>query len=324
MSGPFAGEAPSLSGATGWLNSQPLTPADLRGRVVLYQFCTYTCINWIRTLPHIRAWAARYGDHGLVVIGVHTPEFEFEQDTDNVRPALASMRVGYPIAIDSEYAIWRAFHNQYWPALYLADASGTVQHHRFGEGEYEQTELAIRRLLTEAGAGDLGHGLASVDAGGVEAAADWNTLGSPENYLGYERTESFASPGGVVPNRPRVYELPPQLGLNEWALSGDWTFEEQGIALNEGNGRIVYRFQARDLHLVAGSTTQGVSVPFRVLIDGQPPGAAHGVDVDEHGSGSVSEQRLYQLVRQRGPITERTFEITFLAAGAAAYVFTFG
>jgi hypothetical protein len=324
VSGPLQGQAPPLTGATGWLNSQPLTPDALRGRVVLYQFCTYTCINWIRTIPHIRAWAERYGEHGLVVIGLHTPEFAFEQDADNVRRALAAMRVAYPIAIDSDYRIWRAFHNHYWPALYLADASGTIQHHRFGEGEYEQTELAIRRLLTKAGAGDLGHGLVSVDARGVEAGADWSTLGSPENYLGYERTESFASPEGVVPNRPRVYDLPPALGLNEWALSGDWTFEEQGIVLNEVNGRIVYRFQARDLHLVAGAAPRGAPVPVRVLIDGQPPGDAHGVDVDEHGSGTVSEQRLYQLVRQRGPIGERTFEVTFLGAGAEAYVFTFG
>ena len=262
MSGPLQGQAPPLTGATGWLNSQPLTPDALRGRVVLYQFCTYTCINWIRTIPHIRAWAERYGEHGLVVIGLHTPEFAFEQDADNVRRALAAMRVAYPIAIDSDYRIWRAFHNHYWPALYLADASGTIQHHRFGEGEYEQTELAIRRLLTEAGAGDLGHGLVSVDARGVEAGADWSSLGSPKNYLGYERTESFASPGGRGAEPPS--RLRPAAGPRPQRVGplGGLDVREQGVVLNEVNGRIDYRFQARDLHLVAGRRREEPRYPF--------------------------------------------------------------
>ncbi|HEV2863680.1 MAG TPA: thioredoxin family protein, partial [Pyrinomonadaceae bacterium] len=304
---PDEGELAPLGGATGWLNSQPLAAGSLRGKVVLVQFCTYTCINWLRTLPYVRAWAEKYTDKGLVVLGVHTPEFEFEKDLDNVRPALKEMRVSYPVAVDSDYAIWRAFKNQYWPALYFVDARGRVRHHHFGEGEYEQSERVIRRLLSEAGVGVVGQELVSVDAQGVEAAADWGSLKSPENYVGYGRTENFASPGGSAADERRVYAAPARLGLNEWALSGEWTVGRQTVALNKPGGRIACRFQARDLHLVMGPSARGTSVRFRVTLDGRPAGAAHGVDVDERGDGVVTGQRLYQLIRQPKPIEARRF-----------------
>jgi thiol-disulfide isomerase/thioredoxin len=321
---PIEGDLPSLDSATEWLNTAPLTADGLRGKVVLVDFWTYTCINWLRSLPYVRAWSEKYKDQGLVVIGVHTPEFEFESDIDNVRRAAADMRVDYPIAIDNDYAIWSAFNNHYWPALYFVDAQGHIRHHQFGEGDYEQSEMIIQQLLTEAGIGGIGHELASVDARGVEAAADWGSLGSPENYVGYERTENFASPGGAVLDQPRVYAAPARLRLNDWALSGDWTVAEQATTLNQANGTIAYRFHARDLHLVMGPAAPGAPVRFRLLIDGRPPGAAHGIDVDDQGSGTVTEQRLYQLVRQPGPVTERTFEITFLDPGVRVYAFTFG
>jgi len=315
---------PSLGGATEWLNSPPLTAADLRGKVVLIDFWTYSCINWIRSLPYVRAWAEKYKNHGLVVIGVHTPEFAFEKNVDNVRRAAKDMRVDYPIAIDNDYAIWRAFKNEYWPALYFVDAQGRIRHHHFGEGEYERSEMIIQQLLSEAGTARVGHELVSVDARGAEAAADWGSLKSPENYVGYERTENFASPGGAVLDKGRVYAAPAQLKLNDWALSGDWTVEKQAIVLNKVNGRIAYRFHARDLHLVMGPAARGASVRFRVLIDGQAPRADHGIDVDEQGNGTVTEHRLYQLIRQRKPITDRQFEIEFLDSGVEAFAFTFG
>jgi thiol-disulfide isomerase/thioredoxin len=318
------GELSSLSSAAEWLNSPSLTASSLRGKIVLIDFWTYTCINWLRSLPYVRAWAEKYRDQGLVVIGVHTPEFAFEKDIDNVRRAAQDMRLAYPIAIDNDYAIWRAFKNQYWPALYLVDAQGRIRHHQFGEGGYEQAERVIQQLLAEAGTGGIGHDLVSVDARGVEAAADWGSLKSPENYVGYERTEGFASPGGAILGKRRVYAAPAQLSLNHWALSGDWTVEKQATVLNGANGRIVYRFYARDLHLVMGPTTRGASVRFRVRIDGQPPGAAHGTDVDDQGNGTVVEQRLYQLIRQSKPIADRQFEIEFLDSGVAAHAFTFG
>jgi thiol-disulfide isomerase/thioredoxin len=321
---PIEGDLPSLGGATGWLNSRPLTAAGLRGKVVLVEFWTYTCINWLRTLPYVRAWAEKYKDQGLVVIGVHAPEFAFEKNVDNVRRAAKTLRVDYPIAIDSDHAIWRAFKNEYWPALYFVDAQGRIRHHQFGEGEYEQSEMIIQRLLAEAGIGGIGDELVSVDARGAEAAADWGSLKSPENYLGHERTENFASPGGPVLEKRRVYAAPAQLGLNHWALSGDWTLQKDAIVLNKTNGRIAYRFHARDLHLVMGPAARGTSVRFRVLIDGQPPSAAHGIDVDDQGNGVVTEQRLYQLIRQPKPIADRQFEIEFLDSGVDAYVFTFG
>jgi thiol-disulfide isomerase/thioredoxin len=321
---PTEGELPSLGSATEWLNSPPLTAAGLRGKVVLIDVWTYTCINWLRTFPYVRAWAEKYKDQGLVVIGVHAPEFAFEKNIDNVRRAAKDMRVDYPIAIDNDYAIWRALKNEYWPALYFVDAQGHIRHHQFGEGEYEQSERIIQQLLSEAGTGGVGHELVSVDARGAEAAADWSTLKSPENYVGYERTQNFASPGGAVLDKRRVYAAPARLRLNHWALSGDWTVEKTATVLNKANGRIAYRFHARDLHLVMGPAARGASVRFRVLIDGQPPGAAHGIDVDAQGNGTVTEQRLYQLIRQPKPIADRQFEIEFLDSGVEAFAFTFG
>jgi thiol-disulfide isomerase/thioredoxin len=321
---PFEGELPSLHGATAWLNSQPLSADDLRGKVILIDFWTYTCINWLRTLPYVRAWAEKYQDHGLVVIGLHTPEFSFEHDIENVRRAARDMRVSYPIAIDNDYAIWSAFANHYWPALYFADAQGHLRHHHFGEGEYEQLEMILQQLLAEAGIGGIGYELVSVDAQGAEAAADWSDLRSPENYLGYERTEYFASPGGVVPDERHLYTAPAHFSLNHWALVGEWTVGQQAAVLEQANGRIVYRFHARDLHLVMGPAVRGTSVRFLVRIDGESPGVAHGVDVDEQGNGAVREQRLYQLIRQSKPIADRLFEISFLDAGVEAFAFTFG
>jgi thiol-disulfide isomerase/thioredoxin len=320
---PVEGELPSFGGATGWLNSPPLTTAGLRGKVVLVDFWTYTCINWIRSLPYVRAWAGKYQDQGLVVIGVHTPEFAFEHNTDNVRRAVTDMSVGYPVAIDNDYAVWRAFENAYWPALYFADAQGDIRHHYYGEGEYQQSEMIIQQLLTEAGASGIGHELVSVDARGIEAAADWGSLRSPENYVGYERTENFASPGGAVPGESHVYALPARLGLNQWALAGDWTMDEQATTLNTANGRIAYRFHARDLHLVMGPAP-GTSVRFHVLIDGEPPSDAYGTDIDGQGNGTAADQRLYQLIRQPGTITDHTVEISFPDPGIQVYSFTFG
>jgi thiol-disulfide isomerase/thioredoxin len=321
---PVEGEFPSLGGATGWLNSPPLKAEGLRGKVVLVQVWTYSCINWLRTLPYVRAWAEKYRDQGLVVIGVHTPEFDFEKDLDNVRTAAKDMRIVYPIALDSDYAVWRAFKNQYWPALYFVDVEGRIRHHKFGEGDYEQSERIIQQLLAEAGSGGIGDGLVSVDARGAEAAADWGSLKSPENYVGYARSENFSSPGGTAQDRRHVYRAPDRLKLNHWALSGDWTVGKQATALNTANGRITYRFHARDLHLVMGPAARGTPVRFRVLIDGKPPGAAHGIDVDDQGNGTVTEQRLYQLIRQPKPIADRQFEIEFLDAGVEIFVFTFG
>ena len=321
---PVEGELASFDGATGWLNSSPLTPAGLRGKVVLVNFCTYTCVNWLRQLPYVRAWAAKYSSQGLVVVGVHTPEFGFEHNLDNIRRALADVQVGYPVAIDNDYAVWGAFDNHYWPALYFADAQGRIRHHHFGEGEYQQSEMVIQQLLAEAGLGGTGRELVPVDARGVEAPADWASLRSPENYTGYARTEGFASPGGARPDAPHRYTAPAELGLNDWALSGDWTMGEEAATLNTPGGQIAYRFHARDLNVVMGPAEPGAATRFRVLIDGQPPGPAHGTDADDQGDGTASEQRLYQIIRQPGPITSRTFEITFSDPGAQAYAFTFG
>jgi thiol-disulfide isomerase/thioredoxin len=321
---PVESQLPSLAGASGWLNSPPLTAMDLRGRVVLVNFWTYTCINWLRQLPYVRAWAEKYQGDGLVVLGVHTPEFDVEHDLDNVRRAVTELRVDYPVAIDNDYAIWDAFNNRYWPALYFVDAQGRIRHHRFGEGDYEQSEAIIQRMLTKAGTGRIGQELVSVDAAGVEAAADWDSLWSPENYLGYGRTENFASSNGAVLDTPHGYAAPARLELNHWALSGDWTVNRQAIVLNQAGGRIAYRFHARDLHLVMAPPAPGSPVRFRVHLDSQPPGAAHGTDVDDQGNGTLTEPRLYQLIRQPGPISDRTFEVTFLDPGVQAYAFTFG
>ena len=317
-------ELASLERTNAWLNSPPLTAPALRGKVVLIDFWTYTCINWLRQLPYVRAWAERYKDQGLVVIGVHAPEFSFEKNIDNVRWAVKEMRIDYPVAVDNEHAIWRAFKNNYWPALYFVDAQGRVRHHHFGEGSYEQSEMVIQALLAEAGNKVLDRESASVDARGIEAAADWRSLRSAENYVGHERTQNFASPGGAVLDIPRTYQVPAMLRLNEWGLSGDWTVKSEAAVLNKPNGGIAYRFHARDLHLVMGPAAPGLSVRFRVLIDGQPPGPAHGIDVDEQGNGTVTEQRLYQLIRQPKPVTGRQFEIEFLDPSVEAFAFTFG
>ena len=297
---------PPLHGATGWLNSEPLTPAGLLGKVVLVDFWTYTCINWLRTLGYVRAWAHAYADDGLVVIGAHTPEFWFEREVENVRWAAQTMNVDYPIAIDSEYAVWDAFANRYWPAVYIADKEGRIKHHHFGEGGYEECERVVQGLL-----GVKGRDFVSVADEGFEAQADWSNLKSPETYLGWERAD-------------RRDEDSTRLRLNHWALSGDWTEQPQGVALTEGAGGIVFRFHARDVNLVMGPPDRGASVRFRVLVDGEPPGDAHGLDVDEQGRGTADRQRVYQLVREPESIADRTFEITFDGPGIEANVFTFG
>ena len=321
---PVEGDLPSFGGATGWLNAPPLARHDLRGKVVLVNFWTYTCINWLRQLPYLRAWAAKYSGHGLVVIGVHTPEFGFEHDLDNVRREVKGLRVDYPVAIDNDYAVWTAFANHYWPAFYFVDADGQIRHHRFGEGDYEMSEMVLQQLLIEAGSGGTDQALTPVETRGVEVAADWDSLRSPENYLGYERTDNFVSPNGSILETSYAYAAPTRLGPNHWALSGDWTVKRQAIVLNQAGGRIVYRFQARDLNLVMTPPAPGTPVRFQVLLDGQPPGAARGSDVDDQGAGTLTDPRLYQLVRQPGPVTERTFEITFGDPGVHAYAFTFG
>jgi thiol-disulfide isomerase/thioredoxin len=321
---PVEGELPGLSGATGWLNSKPLTAASLRGKAVLVEFWTYTCVNWRRTLPYVRAWASKYKDHGLVVIGAHTPEFSFERNIENIGWAVKDMRIDYPIAVDSDYAIWRAFNNEYWPALYFIDAKGQIRHHQFGEGGYAESERVIQQLLTEGGDRSFSHDLVSVTPEGLEVAADLGSLRSAENYVGYQQTKNFASPRGAARNKSRIYAVPAQLSLNSWALLGDWTVGKEAILLNQAHGRIAYCFHSRDLNLVLGPGTPGASVRFRVLVDGQPPGAAHGSDVDSQGNGTVVEQRLYQLIRQQGSIADRKFEIEFLDSGVEAYDFTFG
>jgi thiol-disulfide isomerase/thioredoxin len=321
---PDEGPLPSLDGATLWLNSEPLKPASLRGKVVLIDFSTYTCINWLRTLPYVRSWAEKYKAQGLVVINVQTPEFEFEKNIDNVRWASKEMRVTYPTAVDNGYTIWNAFNNHYWPALYIVDAKGRIRHHQFGEGEYQQSERIIKQLLLDAGKTGVERELASVDARGPEVAADWGNLRSPESYVGYDRGENFASPGGTTRDKSRAYAIPPQLPLNNWALGGEWSVGKQGTVSNTPNGQLVYRFHARDVNLVMGPARRGSEVRFRVRIDGKPPGSARGVDVDAEGNGTVHEQRLYQLIRQPLPIIDHDIEIEFLDAGAELFVFTFG
>jgi thiol-disulfide isomerase/thioredoxin len=317
-----ASDVAAFDRASAWINSPRLTAASLLGKVVLVDFWTYTCINWLRTLPYLRAWSQKYKDH-LVVVGVHTPEFPFEHDLENVRRAVRQMKIDYPIAVDNDYAIWRAFDNNYWPALYAIDARGRVRYHHYGEGEYDRSEKFIQRLLADAGAAGTAAELVSVDGAGIEAPADVNDLRSSENYLGHQRTENFAS-GSPELNRRRVYAAPTRLALNHWALAGEWTVSGQAIGSSSPNGRILYRFHARDLHLVMGPSRRESPVRFRVAIDGRPPGPAHGIDVDEAGNGIAAEQRLYQLIRQPKPIADRQFEIEFLDGGVEAYSFTFG
>ena len=320
---PTEGRLPGFDGATGWLNSPPLTWEDVGGKVVLVDFWTYTCINWLRTLAFVRAWSEKYRDRGLIVVGVHTPEFPFERDVENVGEAAQAMRVEYPIALDSDYGVWSAFGNRYWPAVYLADAEGRIRYHHFGEGEYDDGERMIQHLLREAGSDGIDEELVSLTPEGFEAQVDWTTLGSPETYLGYQQGPNLDSPDGVAYDEPRGYVAPGLLQLNTWALAGNWTIEERASVLNEAGGRIVFRFHARDVHLVLRSRA-GTAVAFRVAVDGEAPGDAHGLDVDEEGNGTLVQPRLYQLVRVAGEIKDRTFEVTFLDAGVEAYVFTFG
>jgi thiol-disulfide isomerase/thioredoxin len=320
---PVEGHLPGFDGATGWLNSAALTPAELRGRVVLVDFWTYTCINWLRTLAFVRAWSQKYRDLGLVVIGVHTPEFPFEREVDNVRAAVEAMTVEYPVALDSDYGVWSAFANRYWPAVYLADAEGRIRYHHFGEGEYDEGEWMIQHLLRETAGEGINNDLVSVLPDGFEAQADWTNLRSPETYLGYAQGQNLHSPGGVTYDEPHSYVAPESFQLNTCALAGNWTIEERASVLNEAGGRIAFRFHARDVHLVLRSRT-GTAVPFRVMVDGEAPGTAHGLDVDQEGRGTLVQPRLYQLVRQPGSITDRTLEIAFLDMGVEAYVFTFG
>ena len=320
----FEGHLPGFDGATGWLRSPPLTTDELRGKVVLVDFWTYTCINWLRTLGYVRAWHEKYVEHGLVVVGVHTPEFPFERDVDNVRQAMEDMRVEYPVALDSGYSVWDAFSNRYWPAVYIADAEGRLRHHHFGEGGYEECERIVQQLLHEAGGDGIPDDLVSVADDGFEAQADWSNLESPETYLSYDQGRNFASPGGPKLDQARTYFLPDRLRLNDWALAGDWTVERGASVLNGADGRIAFRFHARDVNLVMGPPARETSVPFVVRIDGEPPGDAHGLDVDEQGRGEISQQRLYQLIRLPGSIADRTFEISFRAPGVEAYAFTFG
>lgn len=321
---PVEGPMPSLKGANAWINSQPLSTADLRGKVVLVDFWTYTCINWRRTMPYLRAWAEKYKHNGLVVVGVHTPEFSFEKDLDNIRRAAKEQRVEYHIAVDNDYAIWNAFNNHYWPALYFIDAQGHIRHHQFGEGDYERLEQVIQQLLTEAGQTNFDRSLVTIDAQGAEVAADWKALGTPETYTGYSNAERFASPGGKVRDKSQTYAIPERLKLNTWALSGDWTMAREFSVANKANGKVTFHFHARDVHLVMGPATHGSSLRYRVTIDGKPPGASHGVDVDADGLGTIDQPRMYQLIRQSAPIADRQIEVEFLDAGAQLFAFTFG
>jgi thiol-disulfide isomerase/thioredoxin len=308
---------PPLDRATEWLNSGPLGPAELHGRTVLVNFWTFTCINWLRQEPYVRAWSQAYRNDGLVVIGVHTPEFSFEHETDRVRQATQDREIDYPVALDNDYAIWNAFDNHYWPALYFVDTDGIIRDHHFGEGRYEQSELVIQRLL------GVDRELVSVEGLGVEAEADWDHLRTPETYLGYERSEHFAPSGGAAFDERGAYELPDRLRLNHWALAGEWTIRPENVVLEHAGGSIACRFDARDAHLVLSPGTHE-PIPFRVLVDGEAPGPSHGADVDEHGNGLLDDGRLYQLVREHAAVRERTLEITFLTPGAEAYAFTFG
>jgi len=308
---------PSLDGATGWLNSEPLDSAGLRGRVVLVNFWTLTCINWLRQEPYVRAWSQGYRDDGLVVIGVHTPEFSFEHELDLVRTATQERAIDYPVALDNDYAVWSAFANSYWPALYFVDREGVIRDEHFGEGRYEDSERVIQRLL------GVQSEPVAVEGRGVEAEADWDHLRTPETYLGYGRGERFASWEGAAVDDRRVYELPERLRLNGWALAGEWTIGRERVVLDRAGGSIAFRFHARDAHLVLSPGARE-PIPFRVLLDGEPPGPSHGVDVDEDGQGVLADSRLYQLVRQHGAVSERTLEIAFDEPGAEAYAFTFG
>jgi thiol-disulfide isomerase/thioredoxin len=316
-------DLPALE-ATEWINSDPLTPASLGGKVVLVQFWTYSCINWRRTLPYLRAWSERYGDRGLTLVGVHSPEFEFEKDAANVREAVRDLRIAFPVAVDSGWAIWRKFGNDSWPALYLFDGQGHIRHHRAGEGEYERVEALLRQLLQETGAKELGREVGSVEGHGPELEADWANLRTPETYLGFARARNFVSPNPVAAGQLLTFTAPTGMALNSWALAGVWSIQRESVVSHQPFARIAFRFHARDVHVVMGPAIAGTSVKFRVHIDGQALRGRHGVDVDEHGSGLLNARRMYHLVRQSHPIADRDFEIEFLDPGAAAYSFTFG
>jgi cytochrome c biogenesis protein CcdA/thiol-disulfide isomerase/thioredoxin len=318
------GPMPDLSGAVGWINSPPLTSNSLRGKVVLIDFWTYSCINCLRTLPYVEGWAAKYKDAGLVVIGVHTPEFAFEKDRANIEKAVRDLKITYPVAIDSDYKIWRAFHNQYWPAHYFIDGKGRIRYHHFGEGEYDESERVIQQLLRDNGAQSISGGVISVSANGVEAAPGSVNVGSPETYIGYGRGEHFASAESIAKDSGKVYSLAPRLSLNQWGLAGAWKVGEESAVLQTAPGKIAFRFHARDLHLVLGPSKDGKPVRFMVKLDGTPPGEDHGSDTDSNGNATVQEHRLYQLIRQKGPVEDRTFEIEFLDPGVQAFAFTFG
>jgi thiol-disulfide isomerase/thioredoxin len=322
---PVEGEIPSFAGATLWLNSAPLTAESLRGKVVVVDFWTYSCINCLRALPFVKSWYAKYKDHGLVVIGVHAPEFAFEKDPDNVRKAVKDLGVTYPVALDNDYAIWQSFNNQYWPAHYFIDADGRIRGHHFGEGEYDQSEGTIRKLLIAAGNTDLPpSGMDAASVSGVQAPPDEMHDQSPETYVGYRRAENFASAGGFVQDQAHDYVAPAALKLNQWSLAGSWNVDAEKGVLQAAHGKIVFRFFARDLHLVLGPSKTGKPVHFRVTLDGALPGGNHGVDTDAAGNGAIDGQRLYQLIRQTGTVGEHVFTIEFLDAGVQAYSFTFG
>ncbi|WP_223459079.1 MULTISPECIES: cytochrome c biogenesis protein DipZ [unclassified Pseudomonas] len=321
---PVEGNLPPLEGAVQWLNSPPLDAQALKGKVVLVDFWTYSCINCLRSLPYVKAWAEKYRDQGLVVIGVHAPEFAFERDVSNVTKAMKDLGINYPVAIDNEFKIWRAFNNEYWPAHYFADAKGRIRYHHFGEGAYAESERVIQQLLREAGAAKVADGLISAKADGVQMAPDNDAVQSPETYVGYQRAEHFVPETALVPDKVAAYNPPAQLALNDWSLGGQWHVGPERATASAPASRIVYRFHARDLHLVLGPGADGKPVRFKVLIDGNAPGNDHGMDVAPDGSGTVTDQRLYQLVRQSGGVTDRTFSIEFLDPGASAYAFTFG
>jgi len=315
---------PGLAGATGWLNSPLLTAKQLKGKVVLIDFWDYSCINCIRAIPYVRAWADKYKDNGLVVIGVHTPEFDVEQQTANIQKSVTKFGITYPVAIDNNYAVWSAFHNQFWPAHYFIDVKGKVRYEHFGEGGYEQSEQWIQKLLKEANAQPMAATVVNVRGRGVEAAADTRDVRSPETYIGYARAQNFASPGGLKRDREQFYAKPGRLRLNEWGLAGTWLDHQQMAILSSAGGNITFRFHARDLHLVLGPSIDGKPVRFRVTVDGQSSGDNHGVDTDAQGNGVVTDHRLYQLVRQKGSVSDHTFTIEFLDAGVQAFSFTFG
>ena len=320
---PIEGRLASFDGATGWLNSEPLTPEVLRGRVVLVDFWTYTCVNWLRTLPYVRAWDAKYRDDGLTVIGVHTPEFSFERNIDNVVAQSRTFDVEYPIAVDSDHAVWTAFANHFWPAVYIADVEGRIRHHHLGEGEYAQTEMLIQQLLLDAGANGIEQDLVEVEPRGLEVAADWRTLQSPETYVGMARAPASRRRTSRPSTSPMSTPHPHRY-VSTTGAPGNWTVARHAAVLNEAGGRVCFQFHARDLNLVVGSASGGASSPFRVFLDGQVAEGAHGSDVESDGRGIVMDQRTYQLIRQPGPIADRLFEIEFLDAGVEAYCFTFG